>query len=273
MEPRGDERLSPRLEAREARRAVHLRIPLEHEVARVRRLELFLQELALEPALEDDLERRDAVDVVLRVRDVVHVERLHVDLAGVRRADRLGKAGGGCAGRLPRRQRRDVDLLLEVLRPERSAIVGAERLEFLGADAQPDGGWPHRLDRIVHGGGFRTQAADGGQDADGRRPEADVLHQPFLSEIMSSTSSESRIRRSSSRAIRGTPRMLRPTDRRTTNITETCARTRLTSAGAGSPSRYSWIVRRETPAMSASVPRETWRSSRSRRSALESSRT
>src|SRR5213592_4389252 len=50
---------------RAPRRAVHLRVPLDNEVPRRRRPELFFPQSPLEASSEDDLEARDAVHVGL----------------------------------------------------------------------------------------------------------------------------------------------------------------------------------------------------------------
>src|SRR5207245_1433201 len=121
----------------------------------------------------------------------------------------------------------DVDLLLEVLRLQRAAMVDTQRLEFLRADAQRDDLRVRGPDRLRDGRGLRRQTTDDREDRDGREAEADLVHQPFLSEIISSTSSRSFARRSSSRAMTGTPRMLIRTRARSTNMTESFSTTRL----------------------------------------------
>src|SRR3989454_345826 len=352
--------LSPRLQLREARRAVHLRIPLDHEVPRRRRAELLFPQPTLEASLEDDLEARDAVHVGLGIRDLVHVQGLEPRSSSVRDPDRFRETRRRFRGGLPRGQTGDVDFLLEVFRIQRAAMVRAKGLELFRSDADRDDVRGRRVDCIGDTGDFRRQPADDRQDLDRGVSEVDLVHQPFLSEIISSTSSESFIRRNSSRAITGMPRMVIRTGRRTTNMTESFSTTRLMSetiwafrssalsasptpvrrvgvarlesasnglravgrtakpsrwrrannsrsnpskrcAGASAaarsesipngstgrtrdscrnssrriatsivadiPSRYIWIVRRVTPAMSARVPRDTSRSSRRRRSA------
>src|SRR2546427_313822 len=97
----------------------------------------------------------------------------------------------------------------------------------LAPDAQGDDVRFRRADRGGDGRPLRRQAADHGEDGDGREAEADLVHQPFLSEIISSTSSRSFARRSSSRAMTGTPRMLMRTRARSTNMTESFSTTRL----------------------------------------------
>src|SRR5439155_849635 len=132
-------------------------------------------------------------------------------------------------------------------------------LELLGADAQRDDLRVRGPDGVCDGRRFRGQPADDRKDGDGREAETDLVHQPFLSEIISSTSSRSFARRSSSRAMTGTPRMLMRTRARSTNITESFSTTRL---------RFD-----TTSAFRSRAPRDTCRSSRSRRRASASKRT
>src|SRR5207247_4611870 len=120
-----------------------------------------------------------------------------------------------------------IAFLVEVLRVRRDAMGDAKRLEFLGPDAQGDDVRFRRPDGRGDGRPLRRQPADDGEDGDGRGAEADLVHQPFLSEIISSTSSRSFARRSSSRAMTGTPRMLMRTRARSTNMTESFSTTRL----------------------------------------------
>src|SRR2546422_612459 len=151
-------------------------------------------------------------------------------------------------------------------------MVDAERLELLGPDAQGDDVRFRRPDGDGDGRSLRGQAADDGEDGDGRGAEADLVHQPFLSEIISSTSSRSFARRSSSRAMTGTPRMLMRTRARSTNMTESFSTTRLrfdTTSALRSRARSA----SPTPVISARVPRDPCRSSRSRRRASASNRT
>src|SRR6266571_2851221 len=220
-------RLSLRLEAREARRAVHLGVPCEDEFLRRPRVESLLREPSLQASLEDDLQRGHAVHIVLGVRDLVHVDRLETGPLLLRDPDGFREARRGFHRRFPRGETGHVDLLLEVLRLQRAAVVDAERLELLGPDAQSDDVRFRRPDRGGDGRPLRRQAADHGEDGDGREAEADLVHQPFLSEIISSTSSRSFARRSSSRAMTGTPRMLMRTRARSTNMTESFSTTRL----------------------------------------------
>src|SRR5713226_5342125 len=220
-------RLAPRLQLREAGRAVHLRVPLNHKVPRRRRVELLLLQSALEPSLEDDLQPGNAIHVVLRVCDLVHVNRLKACPSRLRDSDRLREARRRFQRRFPGREPGNVDLLLEILRFQRATPVDPEGLELLGPDAQGDDVRIRRSDCVVDGGGLRGQAADDREDVDGRAAEAHLVHQPFLSEIISSTSSRSFARRSSSRAMTGTPRMLMRTRARSTNMTESFSTTRL----------------------------------------------
>src|SRR5439155_9831365 len=224
---RGHERLSLRLEACKTRRAVHLGVPCEDEFLRGPRVESLLREPSLQASLEDDLQGRDAVHVVLGVRDLVHVDRLETGPLFLGDTDGLRETRRGFHRRFPRREAGHIDLLLEVLRLQRATVVDAERLELLGPDAQGDDVRFRRADGSGDGRLLRGQPTDDGEDVDGREAEADLVHQPFLSEIISSTSSRSFARRSSSRAMTGTPRMLMRTRARSTNMTESFSTTRL----------------------------------------------
>src|SRR5438552_11503116 len=255
--------------------------------------------------------------------------------------------------------------IFEVLGCKRTPVVRPEGPEFLGSDGKADYFGPNRFDGAAHGQRLGRKAAHDREELDGAAVQVDLVHQPFLSEIISSTSSESFARRSSSLAMTGTPRMLMRA-RRTTNMTESFSTTRLmfattstlrssavptpptpvrkvvvsrferasnglravgrtsyprrwrrwkssrsnpssrgtgplsaagsstkangstgrandslktsssriaTSRVAAIPSRYIWMVRRETPAISARAPSDKPRSSRIRRKAAASSRT
>src|SRR5256885_16897138 len=117
-------------------------------------------------------------------------------------------------------------------------MVRAKGLELFRCDADRDDVRGRRVDCIGDTGDFRRQPADDRQDLDRGVSEVALVHQPFLSEIISSTSSESFIRRNSSRAITRMPRMGIRTGRRAANMPAAFCTTQLLSRGI---SAFLWI--------------------------------